>query len=275
MTSKSKFEPTPRPLPSGPVANKAAIQITSQKSNARKVFYTISNKGGVGKTVLARALYDYLISRHLNAYAFDTDKQVGQLRQYFGSQVGTFDLRDEEEVRLIIDALSDFDRDYLLFDLPGGSLGNLRKIFNAADCMGIGEEVSRQGYELHILIPITPYIGSIQSVRDVMANFGETAHYHVFKQVSFLQGAVKTFDLWETFPLYEGGQTERDFAIERRANIFEMPELNANVLARLDLLNQPFTVATDVPPSLHWSNSQAANVRMWLRKVFPIFDLIV
>lgn len=258
-----------------PAAAPTAIITTPKTDDTKKVFFTIANKGGVGKTVLARALLDYCLAKNIDIRAFDTDKMVCQLQQYYGDRVHKFDIKDPAETALLIDALDDFGNANLLFDLPGGVLPNLRQIFNSADCRPIGETIAAQGYELNLLIPITPFSASIQSVRDLIDQFGPTAKYHVFKQVSFIAGSVKTFDLWETVNLFDPAELEQDFAVRHGANVYEMPELAANVLARLDVCNVPFTTAKDMPSNRFWTTSHRGNVGHWLDKVYAMLAQIV
>jgi hypothetical protein len=263
--------------------NASAVPIitTPKSTGTKKVFFTISDKGGVGKTILARALLDYLITKGESVVAFDTDKSVGQLKQYYENHsprvVFDFNIRDEVESLNLIDVLDGIgDTQYVIFDLPGGALYNLLRIDkNATTCAFITEAMAKRGYELNLLVPITPFSASIHSVRKLIGQFGPNARYHVFKQIAFIQGSRKVFELWETVPSYQEGELERDFAIANGANIYEMPEMAANIMARIDLCNVPFSVATDMPPNKYWSSTYQGNVSTWVHKVKHIFDQIV
>ena len=98
----------------------------------KRVIFVCSQKGGAGKTTFARGLLEALRYEGITVAAYDADGAVGQLLQYEGARdrkgallprqdprvgCGDFDIRDDDDRDILLNALAD-EPPVLLFDLP-------------------------------------------------------------------------------------------------------------------------------------------------------------
>ena len=109
----------------------------------RNIIATISGKGGVGKTTLARLIGETLRERAPNALLVDGNGSVGQFLQYLGERgtdgklaspqpepegVRVFNLHGDERDRDQILNLLESNRDTIFIDLPAESLQMLERL---------------------------------------------------------------------------------------------------------------------------------------------------
>lgn len=179
--------------------------------------FVLSSKGGPGKTTWARSYLDVARTAGLTVAAYDCDGGVGQLIQYYGSRdangallkdqdamsgVATFDVRQERERDEIVNALpaaKAAKADILLFDLPGGAVQELKRIFGSTETLF--EAVRRNGYEPVVVVVITPALKSAQNVKVIVNEFGsQVGKYVVVKNLAFSSG--------ETFKHYDAPRAD-------------------------------------------------------------------
>ena len=72
-----------------------------------------ADKGGVGKTTVARTLLDYFTAHHVPTRAFDSESPKGTLKRFHGDAADIVDATSVADQMRIIDTLSttEFDRD--------------------------------------------------------------------------------------------------------------------------------------------------------------------
>lgn len=70
--------------------------------NRGKIVIVCSNKGGVGKTFITRAIADYFDQVGQAWAGFDADHSSGKFRQFYRERVSTVDLRREETLGQVI-----------------------------------------------------------------------------------------------------------------------------------------------------------------------------
>lgn len=169
----------------------------------KKAIFLASAKGGVGKTMTAKALLGHLRKQTrpdgepLMVAAFDTDPSIGQLARAYGIKgkdgrydaaanrlkptkgVAMFDARvDGERIPDAIDAGADI----ILVDLPGG-LVDMSHVFG--DTRTFLAEFEREGYEVIFLLVISQIKASAASVLEAMKIWGAGPRYVVVKNLGF------------------------------------------------------------------------------------------
>ena len=83
--------------------------MTEQKNifDKPRLIVTHGEKGGVGKTTVARIIADYLTSRDLTFRAFDAEGDSGQLLRFHSSETSPIDMGDASSVAPVLDYLMD------------------------------------------------------------------------------------------------------------------------------------------------------------------------
>ena len=158
--------------------------MTKAKTNpTKRLVCTVSGKGGVGKTTLARLLTDiYVTTPALSASIYDADGQVGGLaRVYNDDNIRFYDLRKDVERETLLNSVSD-DAKVIFHDLPGGSRFEISKIIDSGtgdDVSGFLQALKDNDIELTLVHVIDSEIESSQSVGQYMKAFGTDGVTHI------------------------------------------------------------------------------------------------
>src|SRR4051794_10722389 len=82
-----------------------------------QVHFIGGEKGGVGKSVVARILAQYFIDRHLPFLGFDTDKSHGSLLRFYGDFAAPVLIDRYEGLDRIIEAAAERSERRIIVDL--------------------------------------------------------------------------------------------------------------------------------------------------------------
>lgn len=248
---------------------------------SRRAIFVLSNKGGAGKTTFARALLGMYRFQEQEVAAYDADGKVGQLIQHYGQRdasgallprqdpkigCGFFDIRADDDRDVLINALAD-QPERLLFDLPGGLVGELGKVVDdGAAPRGLFDEYGDQGYAITVVIVMTPVLASVRTVQESVEVFGSKVNYVVVKNLAF--GAEDSFILFDgidrdglRFPESTGKAALRAVG----GLTLSMPALDARTYALLDVFNLTFMdAAFGQGPGAQLPLADQTRVRRWL-----------
>lgn len=115
--------------------------------NQKRIVFIAAQKGGTGKSSLARCLLDYYQRYNLPCAAYDADGSVGQLLQYYGTRddngkiveqqnprqrVGFFDVRNPDQRDLLLNVVEHGD-ERIMVDLPAGAIQELDQMLGRHD----------------------------------------------------------------------------------------------------------------------------------------------
>src|SRR5262245_838341 len=81
-----------------------------------------ADKGGVGKTTVARTLLDYFASRKIPTRAFDTEWPRGTLKRFYPERTDVVDISSVPDQMKIFDTFSNSDALITLIDIRSGLL---------------------------------------------------------------------------------------------------------------------------------------------------------
>lgn len=149
------------PVPSaGPVAAPAApVAMTAIPS----VVIVGADKGGVGKSTVARTLLDYFLARAIPFRAFDTEP-AGGLQRFFPNQVQIVDITDSDGQMALFDGLS--PAAVTVVDIRGGHLLSTLAMLNE---IGFIDPAKCRLTVLHVLGPNQQSASEIQAVTSAIA----------------------------------------------------------------------------------------------------------
>ena len=245
--------------------------------------FVCSQKGGAGKTTFARALLDVLRCEGYTVAAYDADGNVGQLFQHHGVRdargvllarqdpcvgCGFFDIRADDDRDLLLNALAT-EPPILLFDLPGGVVGELGKVVDGGDApCGLFGEYRDRGYAVTIVVVMTPVQASVRTVQHSIDAFGTTVRYVAVKNLAF--GGEDTFVLFDgcdqdglRLPPSRGKQA----LLEHGGVIVAMPALEPRSYALLDIYNLGYIEAVrGHGPGDRMPIADRVRVRHWLQE---------
>ena len=181
-------------------------------------------KGGVGKSVVARLCAQYCIDRSLPFTAVDADGSHGALLRFYGTYTRPVDLTRYESVDEIMALAAEHPR--VLVDLPAQSERPLTAWLAEG---GVVELASESDIRLVFWHVIDDGKDAITTLERLFARHGERVRYCVVKN----QGRGKDFSLFDRSP-------ERATAERLGAAIIELAELQPAAMQKIDRLDASF-----------------------------------
>jgi len=215
-------------------------------------------KGGVGKSVVARLCAQYCIDRQLPFLALDADGSHGALLRFYGDYTRPVDLTDFESVDQILALAIEADR-RVLVDLPAQSD---RLVGAWVDEAGILDLAAESDVEVVFWHVIDDGKDALVTLARLLARHGDKARYVVVKNA----GRGKSFDLFQQAPV-------RAEAERLGASVLELPELNSAVMQKIDRWDASFWAAaqgTAAGPEA-FSRIDRQRVKVWLTSAYDQF----
>jgi hypothetical protein len=187
-------------------------------------------KGGVGKSVVARLLAQSFIDRGLRFAALDADKSHGALLRSYADFSQALDLDRLESADQILDRALGADR-RVVVDLPAQSHRALRRWIDATDVLTYAREMDVRLVLWHVT---DGGFDSVAHLERLVADFGESVEFVVVKN----QGRSQDFS-----------QLEASYAYERLsalgARIVTLPELDPSIMYKVDRFGSSFWAAVN------------------------------
>ena len=220
----------------------------------KRIIHISNLKGGVGKTVFAKALVEYLRTKpELSVAAYDADGGVGGLLAALGAKdddgfpsedqdplvgVGFFDIRSQSERGMMLNCL-DSGADIIVIDTAGGSLSDLRKITDNGEGT---DELTRcyeqEGYRLTIAHVISNLLPATKSVGFYLDAFGDRADHIVVLNCAFGKPKSKSdFPFWYGYTDADGykfGGSIRNSFLEHGGIEIELPSIPSSTFAKVE-----------------------------------------
>lgn len=237
----------------------------------RRVIATVAPKGGIGKTFIAKLLYDLLQERGRNVAAWDLDAATGTFAVY-DDAIKTFDLNGSRGTYSWLDDCYRDEIDDIIIDVPGGRIDDLLRTFGDHSVDALVSAVRSSGREFIILNPIGVMIAETVTAQVVINAFaGTDARVVIVKNGRFGNA--------EDFVIYDGV----DYAGERRygatsdlaasigAETFFLPCLAPRLLAQVDAERLRLSEAAGSAGVERLGRLCAARVQMYLSSVESAF----
>ncbi len=142
--------------------------------NARRVIATVAQKGGVGKTFIAKLLHDLLPTHGRRTASWDLDAATGTFAVY-DEAIKTFDLNDRSVTTSWLDDCHRDDIDDVIIDVPGGRIDSLLQTFGNNSTEALVATITATGRELVIVNPIGVMIAETVTAQVVLNAFASTA----------------------------------------------------------------------------------------------------
>jgi hypothetical protein len=212
-------------------------------------------KGGVGKSVVARLAAQLCIDRSLPFIAVDADGSHGALLRFYGDYTRPVDLTDFASVDQILALAMEGER-RVLVDLPAQSDRLLAAWIDEAGVLDLAAEGDVGLVFWHV---IDDGKDALFTLERLLARYGERASIAVVKNA----GRGKQFSLFDRSPA-------RAEAERLGAAIVDLPELNPAVMQKIDRLDASFWAAvhgTAGGPE-GFTRIERQRVKVWLTTAF-------
>ncbi len=140
------------------------------------LFVIGADKGGVGKTTVARSLLDYFAATGVPARAFDTEYPRGTLKRFFPDVTEVVDFTSVADQMRILDTIRT-SKNSTVIDVRAGQLSPTLKLFKQ---VGLFDALKRADVNLIVLHVLGPSISSLSEI-DEIASFVPAEKYILVK----------------------------------------------------------------------------------------------
>jgi hypothetical protein len=219
-------------------------------------------KGGVGKSVVARILAQYFIDNDIPFLGFDSDKSHGALLRFYTGFASPVVVDKFESLDSVIEAAEANPGRRILVDLAAQTHQSLVRWI---DDSGLLELVDELGFTLTYWHVLDAGRDSVDLLRKLLDQFG--GRLDLVLVLNEIRG--DNFDILEA-------SGERDRALELGANIISLRHLPDATMQKIDNHSSSFWAATSadrVGTGLGLMERQ--RVKTWLRRAYDELDALV
>ena len=223
-----------------------------------------ADKGGVGKTTVARTLLDYFTAHQVATRAFDTESPKGTLKRFHPDLTEVVDVTQVGDQMKIFDTLASAAANVTVIDVRAGLLSSTLKALNE---IGFLESAKKGQITFAVFHILGPSIASLEEIAET-ANVVGDANYFLVK--NFINNT--TFFEWDpaTYNSY--------FRKIKGASEITVPKLNEMACEQVEVASVPFVGFVGNKNA----KGEAANysfvlrgyVRHWLGSVWGEYDRV-
>jgi hypothetical protein len=221
-----------------------------------------ADKGGVGKTTVARTLLDYFTAHHVPTRAFDTEAPKGTLKRFHSDVTDIVDVTQVADQMRIFDTLS--DSSVTVIDVRAGLLSpTLRSLRD----IGFLDSVKKGQLNFLVFHILGSSIASLNEIEDTSTFVADGKYY-----------LVKNFINNTNFFEWDQATHSSYFKKHKEAVEITIPKLNEMAFEQVEVSSVPFLTFV----ANKGTKGEAANysfvlrgyVRHWLGNVWGEYDRI-
>ena len=215
-------------------------------------------KGGVGKSLMARVLAQYMIDRELPFLGFDTDRSHGALMRFYAGYASPVLVDRYEALDSIIETAVEQPGRRVLVDLAAQTHDPLVKWMDDAGVVNLADEM---GLELHYWHVMDSGKDSVDLLKKLLDRFGTGLKYVLVRN----QVRGNDFSVLE-----QSGEQARAQALG--AKIVSVKRLHEGVINRIDSESSSFWKAKTGEKDGGLGLMDRQRVKMWLRDAYREID---
>jgi hypothetical protein len=223
-----------------------------------------ADKGGVGKTTVARTLLDYLGARNILARAFDAEYPRGSLKRFYPGNTEVIDITSVADQMKMLDTLGSSERKLSVIDIRAGQLSTTLRAFTD---IGLFDAIRNGEFRFALFHILGPSVASLEEIADVIPYTGGRNYF-----------AVKNFINETSFFEWDPAVYDSYFKMAKGAVELNIPKLNEMAYEQVDLNGVPFTafVKNKNAQGHNANNSLVLRgyVRTWFKHVSDEYDRI-
>jgi hypothetical protein len=217
-------------------------------------------KGGVGKSVVARVLAQYMIDKNIPYLGFDTDRSHGSLMRFYSDFASPVLVDRYESLDTVVEAAGENPDKRILVDLAAQTHEPLVKWMDES---GVLEALGDLGLSLTYWHVMDSGKDSVDLLKRLLDRFGSRLNYVIV--LNQLRG--DSFDIFEK-------SGERARALGLHAKIITLKRLSNDVITKIDAGSTSFWAAQ------HKSATnvkglgilERQRVKMWLKHAYEQID---
>jgi hypothetical protein len=219
-------------------------------------------KGGVGKSVVARVVAQYLIDKNIPFLGFDTDRSHGSLLRFYGAYASPVIVDQYESLDAIVEAASENLDKRILVDLAAQTHAALVRWMDES---GVLEMAGEAGLILCYWHVMDSGKDSVDLLKKLLDQFGSRLNYVLV--LNQLRG--------ENFEIFErSGEKER--ALGLNAKIISLKRLHEAAITKIDAGSTSFWAAKNKSETEAKGLGilERQRVKVWLKAAYEQIDTV-
>jgi hypothetical protein len=228
-----------------------------------QICFVGGEKGGVGKSVVARLLAQYWIDNEIPWVGFDADQSHGALLRYYSGYARSISVHRAEDLDAILEVASGeagVPRGRVLVDLAAQTERALHEWIESTNALDLAKEL---GIDVLYWNVMDDGKDSVTLLDGLLRRYGDRVRYVVVLN----KGRGEDFTLFRSSPAAQR-------ASELGARVIELPALNPPTMRLLDKLDKSFWAAVnhkkdDETQALGLMDRQ--RVKVWLKRIYASF----
>ena len=217
-------------------------------------------KGGVGKSLTARVLAQYMIDKEIPFLGFDTDRSHGALMRFYAGYASPVVMDSVEALDVIVEAAAEAPDRRILVDLAAQTHDPLVKWMEDTGVVELAAEMGMPIYYWHVM---DSGKDSVDLLAKLLDRFGSSLQYVLVRN----QVRGNDFSVLE-----QSGQQAR--ALDMGAKVVTLKKLHDGVIQKIDAGSSSFWKArtAQVADSGGLGLMDRQRVKMWLRDIYTELD---
>lgn len=215
-------------------------------------------KGGVGKSLVARIVAQYLIDHERSFLGFDTDRSHGALMRFYAGYASPVVIDRYESLDAIVEAAAADPGRSILVDLAAQTQDALTQWM---DDSGLVELSADLGIALSYWHVMDSGRDSVDLLKKLLDRFGSRLNYVLVR--NHIRG--ENFDLLDA-----SGEKQR--ALELHARIIDIRRLHEASMIKIDGHSSSFWAATQRADEHALGILERQRVKLWLRHAYGELD---
>lgn len=237
------------------ITEKSKTAVTAAKP---RLILTHGEKGGVGKTTVARLLADFLASRDASFRAFDAEGAAGQLLRFHPGQTSAVEVDKAASIAPVLDFLMDGNPKRLaLVDLGARSGEDLKDWLYKGGAL---EEAESGQLGITVVYVVGGALDSVGHLKECFGALGNEVDYVI----------VRNFGVAAKFDVYDGSNIRKDL-LAAGAKEISIPALDGTVYQSVDKASVAFSAFCE-GQGTDAGYTEKRYCRTWLRECFAALE---
>ena len=180
-----------------------------------------ADKGGVGKTTVARSLMDYFARKNILTRAFDTENPRGSLHRFYPGTTEVIDLANVAHQMRVLDTMETANVPVTVVDFKAGNLSYSLDLFER---IGVLEAARNGMFTLGLFHVVGPSIASLDEI-------GEISKYLQGVEYVLTRNAINETNFFE----WDEATYRKYFSNLTKAHEINIPKLNEMAYEQVDV----------------------------------------
>jgi hypothetical protein len=238
--------------------NTATSTTTTTTTDKPRLIVTHGEKGGVGKTTVARVIADYLNSRAIAFRAFDAEGATGQLLRFHPTETSPVDVSNAASVAPVLDYVMEGSGKRLaLVDLGARSGADLKSWLYRGGAL---EEAEASRLGITVVYVLGGAVDSVGHLKECFSALGREVSYVIVKNL----GVATKFEIYDQSKV-------REQLLNIGAREIEFTALDPTVYQSVDRASVSFSAFAD-NVSGQFGFTERRYCRTWLKECYAPLD---